>query len=455
MLHYKKTRDYSIAPMETILKTSSLQNYIPLYKRFFELNETNWNSIQLDNHLPLDPVSEDDILYYGDKPMFVKFSPILDPLRYLTGKYDGYKYDLPNLKTSPLPKMADVNNSSYVDGFFTFLTSLLKEKGFIHGTQFYGSYLGIKKDFVYTIEDDLEHLEDCSFFHANRDVLYTLNRNYTFSDSRTFKKKLCISDEIIELEFDSLDDPTDMPSTPSDDGFGLQAIIKQFPTHIILMENYEETLDSIIEDLTNEELEAAMMQVIMVLLTYQKVFQFTHNDLHTNNIMYSYTDEEFLYYKYNDILYKVPTFGKIYHVIDYGRSIYTFQKRFFMSDSYHADGDAATQYNIEPYLDPSEPIVEPNPSFDLCRLGCSMLDYISEENPFYEIVSDWCNDDNGESVVVSEDGSERYPDFELYRMIALSVHKHTPQAQLLRPQFSQFQTDKVEKVMDIDSYEVW
>ena len=331
----------------------------------------------------------------------------------------------------------------------------MKEKGFVHGTQFYGSYLGIKKDFVYTIEDDLEHLEDCSFFHANRDVLYTLNRNYTFSDSRTFKKKICISDEPIELTFDSLDDPTDMPSTPSDDGFGLQAIIKQFPTHIILMENHEETLDSIIEDLNNEELEAAMMQVIMVLLTYNKVFQFTHNDLHTNNIMYSYTDEEFLYYKYNDILYKVPTFGKIYHVIDYGRSIYTFQKRFFISDSYHADGDAATQYNIEPYFDPSEPIVEPNPSFDLCRLGCSMLDYISEENPFYEVVSDWCNDDNGESVVVSEDGSERYPDFELYRMIALSVHKHTAQAQLLRPQFSQFQTDKVEKVMDIDSYEVW
>jgi hypothetical protein len=71
------------------------------------------------------------------------------------------------------------------------------------------------------------------------------------------------------------------------------------------------------------------------------------------------------------------------------------------------------------------------------------------------VVLDWCNDDNGESVVVSSDGTERYPDFELYRMIALSVHNHTPEAQLQRPEFFKFKADSVEEVMDIDSYSVW
>lgn len=453
MLHYKKVTS-SMKELETILNVSSLQNYLPLYKRFFELTDSNWNSIQLDNHIPLEKVNEDDILYYGDKPMFVKYSPILDPLRYLTGKYEEYKHDLPTLKETPLIKMGDVNNSSYVDGFFTFLTSLLKEKGFIHGTCFYGSYLGIKKNFMYSIEDDLDHLEECSFFHTNRDSLYHLSRDYAFSDSRTAKKKLCIMDEPIELEIDSLDDSIHSFHVESDDGMGLQAIIHQFPTHIIFMEKYEDTLDSILDEMTNQELEAAMMQVILILITYQKVFQFTHNDLHTNNIMFSYTEKEFLSYKYNGVVYKVPTYGKIYHVIDYGRSIYTFQKRFFISDSYHPEGDAATQYNIEPYLDPQEPIVEPNPSFDLCRLGCSMLDYVLEDVPFYKIITEWCKDDNGESVVLSEDGSERYPDFELYRMIALTVHQHTPQSQLERPEFSQF-IDNVAVDMDIDAYEKW
>ena len=455
MLCYKKVP----VPMEmnSVLNTESLQNYIPLYNRFFELNDLNWNSIQLENHHPLGNVHEEnDVLYYGEEPLFVKFSPILDPLRYLTGKYQDYAYTLPTFREIPHPKMGDVNNSSYVDGFFTFLTSRLKDKGFIHGTRFYGSYLGIKKQFPYLIEDDLDHLEECSFFHQNKDILYKLSRDYSFSDSRTSKKKLCVSDEVVELTFDSLDDSIHSITTPSDDGMGLQAILHKFPTHIILMEKYEETLDDIIDEMTNEELEACMMQVIMILVTYQKVFQFTHNDLHTNNIMYSYTDKEYLFYKYNNTVYKVPTYGKLFHVIDYGRSIYTFQKRLVISDSYHEDGDAATQYNMEPYLDKNEPVVGPNPSFDLCRLACSMMECVSEETPFYSIVMDWCSDDNGDSVVFSEDGTERYPDFELYRMIALSVHNHTPQAQLLRPEFFQFKTtDAPEDLMDIDAYEVW
>ena len=43
----------------------------------------------------------------------------------------------------------------------------------------------------------------------------------------------------------------------------------------------------------------------MMLITYQKLFSLTHNDLHTNNIMYIKTEKRYLYYKYNDKHYKV------------------------------------------------------------------------------------------------------------------------------------------------------
>ena len=145
MLNYKKVKNpEAFKEMESMLDVSSLQPYIPIYQRFFELNEVNWNSIHLENHR--DHVSlrkEEDVLYYGDTPIFVKFSPILDPLRYLTGKYEAYDYTLPSLKGHMFSKMADVNNSSYVDGFFTFLTDKMYSKGFVHGIPFYGSYLGI------------------------------------------------------------------------------------------------------------------------------------------------------------------------------------------------------------------------------------------------------------------------------------------------------------------------
>ena len=63
----------------------------------------------------------------------------------------------------------------------------------------------------------------------------------------------------------------------------------------------------------------------MILITYQKLFNMTHNDLHTNNIMYINTDKKHLYYKINNKHYKVPTFGKIFKIIDFGRAIYTFR----------------------------------------------------------------------------------------------------------------------------------
>jgi len=458
MLNYKKVKNMeTLKEMEEMLDVSSLQNYIPIYQRFFELNELNWNHIHLENHRRQDPLRlEEDVLYCGKTPIFVKFSPILDPLRYLTGKYESYDYTLPSLKGHSLTKMEDVNNSSYVDGFFTFLSDQLYSKGFIHGIPFYGSYLGIKKDFEYCIEDDVEHLQESSFFHKQKDELYSLSREYSFSDSQTNKKRLCLTEDV-ELQLDSLDDSIHSKSDSDSDSeseSGLTAIIKQFPTHVILMEKNEETLDFLLDELTEEELCSALMQVIMILITYQKVFRFTHNDLHTNNIMFVTTQEEYVSYKYNNAYYRVPTFGKIYKLIDYGRSIYTYQKRLFISDSFHPDGDAATQYNYGPYQVPDEPVVEPNPSFDLCRLACSMLECIPEENAMYPIIKEWCQDDDKKCMIWAEDGSERYPDFELYRMIALSVHRHTPQAQLLRPEFASYLVPEVQGAyMDLDAYE--
>ena len=65
-----------------------------------------------------------------------------------------------------------------------------------------------------------------------------------------------------------------------------------------------------------------------------KKFLFTHNDLHINNIMYTKTDRTFLYYKFNNIYFKVPTFGYIFKIIDFGRSIFTFNNKVFFNDTF-------------------------------------------------------------------------------------------------------------------------
>lgn len=519
---------------------SKIQNYIPLYQKFFSLNDSNYNSINLNHKRYISHVKRN----VSDNPnlfecmvkedtktkecdVFFKFAPLLDPCKYLIGKYNpDLILNLPNLESSEetFPKMLDLNNSAYVDSFFVYLTSqLLSKHRFIHGVDFLGSFLCIKNNYKLNIFDDLEYLAESDFFNKQKNVLFKVDNYDYILDSKEKLKPIkihdtlksiisieTINDDIFENIFteDTLDtfteihemnitdnkhlttnksnsscssrtsytlseDETVSNIDDSDDTDSFQAEIDteekiyvtfpKFPVQVICMENCEDTFDNLIdEEITTEEWYSAFMQIIMILLTYQKAFAFTHNDLHTNNVMYNRTNKKYIYYKYNQTYYKVPTFGRIFKIIDFGRAIYKFNNNIFCSDSFKNGGDAATQYNTEPYFNENKPRIEPNFSFDLCRLACSIFDYIIEDiseiannqDPIVKLVYEWCIDDNGINVLYKNNGDERYPDFKLYKMIARSVHKHTPQAQLERSDFKKYMivfNKDFKEVMDIDS----
>jgi hypothetical protein len=586
------------------IQLTHTQNYIPIYERFFLLNNTNWNSINLNHKWYISDIKEPkkdeeenvytcklkNILDDSDEltsvqKVFIKMAPLLDPYKYLVGKYnhnDPQLFQLPSLdKTLKIhPKVADANNSSYIDGFFSFLTSqLLNEHSFIHGVDYYGSFLAIKNNYKLNIIDDIDYLVQSDFFNKNQNTLFKVDDyshlitvdekkplqplkittslksvlsvksidNSIFEDifeqdkdqdsnsislqdvktmgvelvdithsnvfdvtnqkkSETLKSgsscssrtshtnendlsevesngEESVKEENITMEENTLnigsdeelnDDDTNWEDiNDSDDESSVEEeslflTFPQFPVQVICMEHCENTLDDLIlnNELTNEdEWFAVLMQIIMILITYQKTFALTHNDLHTNNIMYVSTNKKFLYYVYKKKTYKVPTFGKIYKMIDYGRSIYKFNGKLFCSDSFQTGGDAATQYNTEPYFNDTKPRIEPNYSFDLCRLACSIFDYIVDDfdtiknlndcSPIVKLIVEWCIDDNGVNVLYKNNGVERYPDFKLYKMISRYVHKHTPVAQLERTEFSQFQipnknVPKQEIVINID-----
>jgi hypothetical protein len=219
------------------------------------------------------------------------------------------------------------------------------------------------------------------------------------------------------------------------------------------------------EKITTDEWDSIVMQILFSLITFQNAFGLTHNDLHTNNVMYIETDKKFLYYKINHVYYKVPTFGKLFKIIDYGRAIYKFRGKLLCSDSYHPEGDAATQYNCEPYFNDQKPRLEPNFSFDLCRLGCSIFDYFIDDmssvaatckkEPLAKLIVEWVTDDQNRNILYKANGEERYPDFKLYKMIARTVNKHVPATVLSNPYFDKFIISKkdVKKntvVMDLD-----
>ena len=64
----------------------------------------------------------------------------------------------------------------------------------------------------------------------------------------------------------------------------------------------------------------------------------------------------------------------------------------------------------------------------------------------------------GKNVLYKSNGEERYPNFKLYKMIARTVHEHTPEKQLDYAYFKQFRCKNLmkatkenkEDIMDLD-----
>ena len=607
-IHYEKRKNAELFKSfqnEKLTNLSEVQNYVPIYNKFFDLNETNYNSINLNHEWYISKVEKqtDYNLYKCEikhslkdktksKNLFFKMAPLIDPFKLIVGKYDFADqalYNLPkyNLTTNDVnEKILDENNTAYVDGLFSYCSSLLNNNyNFVHGIEFYGSFLAIKKYFKFNIIDDLDFVNRSDFFNKNKNILFKVrdenNRLKDLSDVKKLKPIKIQEDvgnplnisaksinnelfenvfadddndgelepgQIIEGEHISLDTlkefSIDLSHLTDDDGNNKSETIKsvisssscssrtsytsedtenmmdnfeetlaksgsngsfnsgkktstsgysddskeysdesdyddderidvtldKFPVQIICMENCENTFDSLIanEELEEKEWFSAFMQIIMSLVTYQKVFLFTHNDLHTNNIMYNKTDKKFLYYKFNNKYYKVPTYGRIYKIIDFGRGIYNFSGKQFCSDCFKNGEDAATQYNFEPYFNEKKPRLDPNYSFDLCRLACSIWDYVIDDmdeilnleecSPLVQLIVDWCLDDNGVNILYKNNGQERYPDFKLYKMIARNVHHHVPYYQLERKEFKKYVVTSVpnnENIMDIDAMPVF
>ena len=521
-----------------------VQNYNPIHQLFFELNESNYQKITLNyrygisgEHLVNRETGE-----VSEKAIFFKFAPLLDPIRYMLGKYD---LSNPHLKTLPTIsnteecyyKLADVNNVAYVDSFFSYLASQLRNThNVFHSLDFYGSYLGIQDLFRTVITDDVECLQNSPFFAQNLNKLFFVDTpdntpffsEYNRDGSKRNRQRIHVSASSRAISIDaedleelseivnttttpentevvyeketqigetcsvdsdcqsrsslnsadlnySSDDETDEPfpeddeldlsetelysdeeddddnshddeEEDDDDDSEIYAFIKDFPTQMICLEKCSGTLYELLisNEINSSNAASCLFQIVMTLLIYQKAFDFTHNDLHTDNIVYSQTEIKHLYYCYNSKIYRVPTHGRIFKIIDFGRSIYRFQGKLFCSDSFSKYGDAYSQYNFPPYMNDAKPRIDPNPSFDLCRLGCSIYEFIIQDEmkvdtEFEQTIKRWCMDKHGKNVLNKRNGEERYPGFKLYRMISRNVIAHTPEAQLEFAYFSQFE----------------
>ena len=462
---------------------------------------------------------------------FLKVTHLLDPVRWMQGRYSLPKESgLPGHSktwTTAWHKLQDPWNQAYVEAVATYaLGSLRASDVSPHFNKFYGAYCARADMYHYNINEDYESFRNTRWFWKGTERgLYALSvlnsaepdipapdeiladilspppeiQEKSESESESESEEELESIEVedinddISLESASMDSKSFEEENDEEDEdaesivneqFIVYANIPDFPVMLIMTESNEDTMDSLLDASKHtckpgtEEWEtmwsAWIFQVIAALCVIQKVFGMTHNDLHTNNIVWSSTDQEFLFYKDSSgSVWKVPTYGKIFRIIDFGRSIYYINKQVIVSDDFRVGNDAHGQYAFKPLVSNASEVVEPNPSFDLSRLAVSLFEPLFPEKPaesdsnvilseeegmivretvshLYNSLWSWMIDDDENNILMDHNGEERFPDFDLYKHIAAKVHTAIPSEQVNKLPFSRFKTiEKVEKAYSL------
>jgi hypothetical protein len=253
--------------------------------------------------------------------------------------------------------------------------------------------------------------------------------------------------------------------------YTIHAELYNMPVAVMYLEEFEATIDDFLEKKLHAPIRSAeeeaqwtawLFQICAACSQLQNTLRLTHNDLHTANILWRKTTEQFLYYKDSaGRHWKVPTHGYIFSIIDYGRAIFYLNNYCIISSDYNDGHDAAGMYNFGPIEDPGYPRILPNKSFDLSRLACSLLrglfpvnpegvatgKVITKEgewevkesaHPVFNMLWNWLKTKKGESVLETETGEEKYPGFDLYEHIASEVGDAIPEQQFNRPWFQPF-----------------
>ena len=279
---------------------------------------------------------------YSKKYVFVKELSII-PYLWISLFKNKKCHSINNIASSPLQYqynqfLHSIYNSAYIDVFGTYLCSKLVEDNISpHFPLFYGTTQTCFKKYSFEVDDDEIHL----FRDDDNQLLYPEN-------SKLYKH---IDDYIIQYS--------------------------DVPVQLLFIEKISHTFNDFLDKSHNEkEWMSVLFQIVVAIYTIQQKYSMCHNDLHIGNIMYSHTNEKYLYYKIDNINYRVQTYNKIIKIIDFGRSTYHFNNNHIYNTIYQFNNEAHTLFNYNHKTNPTTPSYH----FDLALFACSLLIDASDSN---------------------------------------------------------------------------
>lgn len=313
---------------------------------------------------------------------------------------------LDRVKLAPLrPKMSNflifnnlysIENSAYIEHLTSYLCSNLVENNqTIHFPYFYGSANGIFKTFTFSESDSSDIKKD----------LITYSKKYRLTKKN---EKFLIK-------------------------------VPKIPTTILITENVGFCLGDILDnkEYCREEWLSYIFQLTAGLAIAQSRYKLAHNDLHIGNVMAKPTTRKFLYYKLDDkTFFRVPTFGKIIKIVDWGRALLNFNNKNYWNNCFNIDFDVFGQYlpingNVS-YKDE----VKPNMCFDMTLFIYSLLnpDYNLPNDDLISFLISLCNLKNGKNIYKTYSSMT----FKLYCEIAKYANLALPKNIIKDKIFSEF-----------------
>lgn len=422
-------------------------------------------------------ISQHFVLFYGNKlgvkdSYEYKITDLYDSLRNDKKFWDGIRDSKSKLKLQKNDNDIHESDEPEIYKFLNIPNRFINEQNISENSL---DIIELKPELNSVLSNELMELTEPDLCDSGLDTI-----NIKRSDSESVKSQ-DMSQSSHETNSDAGDDTEETEDSEVD-------IVIEVP-NVPIISVFQEAQNGVLDKLLNEsqidgferdtpEYDkiwlAWLFQICAALSILQKIFLFTHNDLHTNNIVWRTTEQKYLFYKSKKgTIWRIPTHGKILSIIDFGRAILTFKNDMIISDDHWPNNYAGDQYNFGPFFDPEKPEIIPNPSFDLCRLAVSMLDGLYDEFPksrpflkkqppkilsqepgwtiyetksrLFNILWSWTVDTSGKTIYENSDKSERYPGFELYKRIAQDVKSAIPREQISREEFQDFIITKLPK----------
>ena len=451
----KKDMKSLFQSIRNILDIKTLQFYMPYFSLYFYIHNTPLShkiidvkrkyyvkeitTIKNQKYYNSNLILEGKVFDSGrntldDKEIFCKFIPILDPIHCINNNYNLLKHNNTHTPScynyNTFSKINDINNSAYIDVLCSCLFSeLVMAKKLPSFAIYYGEVNGIG-DYKYDISEEYDDLRIDKCFSQNLGKTYTLDM---FVSS---------SEEECEEDNDTSDEEVSQSNYNDDYIVKLEKI----PLQLLFIEKLEGTLEDYLfdENFDNDVLVSCLYQISFALHYLQIYYEFTHNDLHINNVMYSSTTLKYVYYLFDDKYYRVPTFGKIFKIIDFGRSIFRYKNKVYMNDVFSKNSEAWGQYKYPSQIkfminDSDLDGTSPNYNFDLCRLSMTILDELDQsklKTDLYKFLRLLSTDKNGDNFCDMPD------DFSLYINISKNAVNSLPKDALSNKIFKRYRVSK-------------